>query len=63
MLQVSNASYMGKGPSILGPKERKTSLMQLKIFFYVKQIHTLIFQRKNVFGNMAPELSQIGIRK
>ena len=54
---------MGKGPSILGPKERKTSLMQLKMFFYVKQIHTLIFQRKNVFGNMAPELSQIGIRK
>ena len=54
---------MGKGPSILGPKERKTSLMKLKIFFYVKQIHTLIFQRKNVFGNMAPELSQIGIRK
>ena len=51
-LSKPGISKNGRSSSILGPKEKETLFMQLKTFFYVKQIHVSNFQRKGVPGNL-----------
>ena len=45
------SSKNGESSSILEPKEKETSVMQLQMLFYVKQIQVWNFQQKNVSGN------------